>query len=117
MKLQLESSRVFYYPDVMLVCGSPRPDNYYETAPTLLVEVLSKRTAANDRNGKYTAYTAIPSLQTYLIVEQAERRVYAYRRGSEKWELNELAGQGDIALPSLDLSLSLDEIYFGVLDA
>ena len=28
-----------------------------------------------------------------------------------------LVGQGDLTLPCLDLSLSLDEIYFGVLDA
>ncbi|WP_431607767.1 Uma2 family endonuclease, partial [Staphylococcus aureus] len=43
----------------MLVCGQDMPDRYYETAPCLLVEVLSRSTASNDRVGKYAMYTSI----------------------------------------------------------
>ena len=117
MKLQLGFRDTFYYPDVMVACGPDNGEAYFETEPCLLVEVLSKGTASTDRRAKYHAYTAIPSLQTYLIVEQTERRVYAYGRGREKWELSEMVGGGDIPLPCLNISLSLDELYFGVLDA
>lgn len=111
MKLRIEGSRSFYYPDVMVVCGQPIINDYYETAPCLLVEVISPRTAQMDRQTKYAAYTALPSLQTYLIVEQAERRVYAYGRQQGTWQLSELASSGSVPLPCLDLTLSLDDLY------
>ena len=117
MRLNIASRPSFYYPDVMVACGPDNGEAYFETEPCLLVEVLSKGTASIDRHAKFQAYTALPSLQTYLIVEQTERRVYAYQRGVRQWELSELVGGGDIPLPCLTLSLSLDEIYFGVLDA
>ncbi|TSA86423.1 Uma2 family endonuclease [Deinococcus detaillensis] len=116
MKLRIEDSNAFYSPDVMVACGPDNGEAYFETEPCLLVEVLSKGTASVDRHAKYQAYTAIPSLQTYLIVEQNERRVYAYGRSVKQWQLSELVGQADIALPCLNRSLSLDEIYCGVLE-
>lgn len=111
MKLRIEGSRSFYYPDVMAVCGQPIPHEYYETSPCLLVEVISPRTARMDRQAKYAAYTALPSLQTYLIVEQAERRVYAYSRQGDTWQLSELASSGSIPLPCLGHTLTLDDLY------
>ena len=111
MKLRMEGTGSFYYPDVMVVCGQPIVDDYYETAPCLLIEVLSPRTALNDRQGKYAAYTALPSLHTYLIVEQAERRVYAYQRHGGEWRLEELASSGSVNLPCLNHTLTLDDIY------
>ena len=115
MKLRLNNSRTFFYPDVLVACGPDHPEDDFETEPCLLMEVLSPSTAANDRVGKYGAYTALPSLQTYLLVEQAERRVYAYQRRGAEWVLNDLQGQGQIELPCLGRSLSLDEIYAGLL--
>lgn len=117
MKLRIKDSRAFYYPDVMVACGPDNGEAYFETRPCLLVEVLSKGAASVDCHAKYQAYTAIPSLQTYLIVEQTEQRVYVYVRGDTQWQLSEPIGQADIALPCLNASLSLDEIYFGVLEA
>jgi Uma2 family endonuclease len=81
----------------------------------MLVEVLSRGTAHTDRNAKYGVYTSLPSLQTYLIVDQYERRVYAYGREGERWNLTEYEGQGEIPLPCLNMNLALDEIYDGVL--
>ncbi|CAM3689511.1 Uma2 family endonuclease [Deinococcus frigens] len=116
MRLSIEASRAYFYPDVMLVCDTTRTGRLAETAPCLLVEVLSPSTAANDRVGKYGIYTAIPSLQTYLIVEQDERRVYAYQRDGPKWNLSELSGGGEVQIPCLGRTLTLDEIYAGVLE-
>ncbi|OLV20063.1 Uma2 family endonuclease [Deinococcus marmoris] len=117
MRLSIEASSSYFYPDVMLVCDTGKMERLTETAPCLLVEVLSPSTAANDRVGKYAMYTALPSLQTYLIVEQDERRVYAYGRDGQKWNLAELAGSGEVEIPCLGRSLSLDNIYSGVLSA
>lgn len=115
MKLRL-GGRNFFYPDVLVACGPDFPEDDFETEPYLLVEVLSPSTAANDRVGKYAAYTALASLQTHLMVEQAERHVYAYMRRGTEWVLQELVGNGEIALPCLGRALSLEEIYANVLD-
>ena len=112
MKLRIERTNTFYYPDVMVVCDirSGRETTFH-TAPCLLVEVISKSTASVDRHAKYAAYTAIPSLQTYLIVEQDKRLVYAYQRGPAGWISSELHGRGEVAIPCLDITVSLDQIY------
>lgn len=115
IKLRIDAQQSFYYPDVMVVCGPENSDPYSETAPCLLVEVLSRGTAHTDRHAKYAVYTALPSLQTYLIVDQYERRVYAYAREGASWTLTEYVGEGVIPLPCLGLELSLGEIYAGVL--
>ncbi|WP_345461088.1 Uma2 family endonuclease [Deinococcus carri] len=116
IRLKIEGRNSYYYPDVMVACGPDTNDPYSETSPCLLVEVLSRGTAHTDRHAKYEAYTALPTLQTYLIVAQDERRVYAYQRQGESWELAEYVGQGEIELPCLKVSLSLNEIYAGVLE-
>lgn len=100
----------------MVACGPEPRDQYAETAPCLLVEVLSRGTANIDRHAKYAAYTALSSLHTYLIAEQTERRVYAYQRQGESWKLTEYVGEGVIPLPCLGMELTLDEIYAGVVE-
>ncbi len=115
MKLRIGGRRMYFYPDVMVVCAPDNPRDNFETQPCLLIEVLSESTAANDRLGKFNAYTALPSLQTYLMVEQSERRIYAYERQGEAWQLSDFKDQGQINLPCLNYSLTLDEIYIGVL--
>lgn len=115
MKLVVEGGTTFFYPDAMLGCDKEDTGKYAKSQPCLLVEILSDSTAGHDRFGKYGMYTAIPSLQTYLIVEQKERRVYAYTRQADKWHLDDLTGEGEINLPCLSRSLSLDDIYAGVM--
>ncbi|WP_102126732.1 Uma2 family endonuclease [Deinococcus planocerae] len=116
MKLRIEGKNSFYYPDVMVACGQDNGEEYYETDPCLLVEVLSKRTAAIDRHAKYHAYTSIPSLQMYLIVSQSERRILAYQRAGDGWRLTQYGGTGSISLACLGHTLTLDEVYRGVID-
>lgn len=114
--MRLHVGNSMFYPDVMLACGHGTPHAFYETAPCLLVEVLSPSTAANDRVGKYAMYTGIPTLQTYLIVEQSERRVYEYQREGDEWRLREVVGDGEMGVPCLGLTLTLEDVYGGVID-
>ena len=113
MKLRVATLDNFYYPDVMVVCGQNNDDlsATFETAPCLLVEVLFRSTARIDRLAKQVAYTALPSLQTYLIVEQTKRKIYVYQRTDNVWRSSELAGQGSIDLPCTGTTLTLDQIY------
>ena len=117
MKLRVQATDNFYYPDVMAVCGPhlPAGDATFVTSPCLLIEVTSRSTAQNDRRAKHAAYTAILSVQTYLIVEQNVRRVSVYERAGERWTSADLANQGEVALPCLGTGLTLEQVYRGVL--
>ena len=113
MKLIVDGLPSFYYPDVMVTCGD-RIDEYYEKNPCLLVEVLSNRTAHNDRHAKLQAYQTIPTLQTYLIVSQTERSVIAYQRSPDGWQMTQYEGGGEIRLPCPPVTLTLDDIFAGL---
>ncbi len=101
------------YPDVMVVC-EPSPGSY-QTRPVLLAEVLSDSSVRRDRVDKRGAYTALGSLQAYLILSQEEILIDVYRR-TEDWQRQRYEGsEAEIALAELDLRLPLREIYADVL--
>ncbi len=111
MRVTGADRRTYYYPDVLVTYEPREDDAKFKVAPSTLVEVLSKSTAHTDHNAKYHAYTALPSLQTYVLVEQAERRVYVYARAETGWEMREYSGDETVPLPSMNAALSLNEIY------
>ena len=111
MRVTTLDRSTYYYPDVLVTCEPRQDDDRVKTAPCLLVEVLSASTAHTDHFAKYHAYTALPSLQLYLLVEPGERRVYAYERSGESWHKREYSGADSITLPFLDGELTLDAIY------
>lgn len=115
MQLFVSGASSYFYPDVMLVCGGEVPGRYHESSPCLLAEVLSGSTAHNDRRHKYAVYTAIPTLQTYLLVSQDERYVVEYQRVGEGWTMREHRGAGQVDVPCLEQVLTLDQMYRGVL--
>lgn len=129
MKLRADGWRNFFYPDVMVSCGPDESEQDYETDACLIVEVLSGSTAAqssetadrslvspsSDRTGKFAAYTKLPSLQTYLLVEQAQRRIYAYAKAGAEWELTEYES-GLIPLPCLGAVLDVNKVYAGLVE-
>lgn len=115
MKLRADGWRNFFYPDVMVSCGPDESEQDYETDACLIVEVLSGSTAAHDRTGKFAAYTKLPSLQTYLLVEQNERRIYAYARAEGEWVLTEYEN-GVIPLPCLETGLDVGRVYAGLVE-
>lgn len=115
MQLYSYAADAHFYPDVMLVCEGERPDRYSETSPCFLAEVISSDTADIDRRHKYSVYTGIPSLQTYLIVSQDTRHVVEYQRTEDGWQMREMKDTGEVRVPCLNTALTLEQIYRGVL--
>jgi len=112
-----DAKQAFYYPDVMAVCEKPETHDYYETEPCILVEVLSPSTASVDLREKYLEYTRLPSLRTYLIVDQDTLFVrHCWRDEQGRWQQQDLTGDGDISLPCLGGEISLPQIYRGVFE-
>lgn len=101
-----------YYPDILVACGKAAEVEQIVDAPAVIVEVTSPSTRATDRREKLDAYQRIPSLATYLIVEQRRRQVFVYARGSNgEWSREEIVGAGEIVIASLGARITLDEIY------
>ncbi|MBD0285411.1 MAG: Uma2 family endonuclease [Flavisolibacter sp.] len=104
----------YFYPDVFVTRESETQHNQYiKYEPELIVEVLSPSTHIMDTVDKYIAYTTIPSLKYYLIVEP--ETVYVtlyYKNGDGKWEAMPYVRKTDvIPLPLLDIVLPLSEVY------
>lgn len=113
MKLRIGDD--FYYPDVLVTCDEADLEPYFVTRPSLIVEVLSPGTAMRDTHEKLLAYQAIDSLREYVLVEQDRREIRVYRRAGAAWDVTGFTGTDSLQLASIDLSLSLDEIYGAVL--
>ena len=112
-----DTEQAFYYPDVMVVCDRPVPNDYYETEPCILVEVLSPSTASVDLREKRLVYGRLPSLRTYLIVDQDSLFVRYWRRDEQgHWQQKDLTGDGEIDLPCLGGQIELPQIYRGVFE-
>ena len=119
LRLKVEATGLLTYPDLSVVCGplqfAAGTDDTVVN-PTVVVEVLSDSTEAYDRGRKFENYRQMPSLLEYLLVSQKEPRLEQFvRQESGQWLLREAAGLvATLALPSLDIRISLAEIFAGV---
>ena len=104
----------YFYPDVFITKEKITEQNQYiQYEPELIVEVISPSTHITDTVDKYIAYTAIPSLQYYLIVEPETVYVTLFSKNAEgKWEaMSYVRKDAVIPLSLLDVSLPLSEVY------
>ena len=108
------------YPDIIVDRASSRTESLACEAPVFVVEVLSPSTTGLDFTVKLQEYTAIDSVQAYLICSQDEPRAWVWQRGTDDaWpELPvELAGREDaIALRELGIELPMASIFLGIPD-
>jgi Uma2 family endonuclease len=115
MRVKIEDTGKYTYPDVAAICGNARfEDTHVDTLlnPTVLVEVLSPSTEAYDRGGKFAHYRRLPSVQEYVLVSQNQALVEKYTRQGEQWVLTEYAGLDAVLdLPVIGCRIPLTEIY------
>jgi len=102
----------FRLPDVLVTC-EPTPERYFR-APRLIVEVLSPSSEKDDRTDKLDFYQSLPSVEAILLVWQERRRAQLQLRQDARWVVQDLIGAGAFEVPSLGVSLSLDEVYDGL---
>jgi Uma2 family endonuclease len=119
LRLKVEATGLLTYPDLSVVCGplqfAAGTDDTVVN-PTVIVEVLSDSTEAYDRGKKFENYRQMPSLREYLLVGQKGPRIEQFvRQENEQWLMREAAGlEATLALPSLDIKISLAEVFAGV---
>jgi Uma2 family endonuclease len=116
MRVRVPSTRLYTYPDVVIVCGEPQfEDEHVDTLinPTLIIKVLSESTEAYDRGKKFGFYRTLESLAEYLLVAQDEYRIEMYVKQKDgRWLLSDYRSPEDvIELDSVQCKLSLKEVY------
>ncbi len=115
VRLYIAKSRLYTYPDVMIVCGKIEVDPRQKdtlTNPTAIVEVWSDSTKAYDRGEKFAMYRQIPSLREYVMVDQEQPYVEHYGHDGHFWVLEALEGlPAKLNLRSIDVEIALETIY------
>ena len=115
MRVKVTQIDSYFYPDVVVVCGEPIPeDNVFDTLlnPTLIVEVLSPSTEIYDRGEKFEHYQQIASLKDYILISQDEVHVEHYCRQGSEWLRSEFRELADVlSLLSIGCELRLQDIY------
>jgi len=116
MRLHIERSSMYTYPDGMVICGKielvkKRKDTV--TNPVLIVEVLSESTRDYDRAAKFDLYKQIPSLQEYVLIESERPRFECYRRAADdRWTIEAFDGLDAVArLESIACEMPLRRLY------
>lgn len=104
------------YPDIMVDCGATAPTDHVAAGPTVVIEVTSPGSHSADYLQKPRDYASIPTISTYVILNQDARRAAILRRsGAELVFEGEAVGpEAIIELPEIGISLPLSEIYEGL---
>jgi len=116
-KVYIPSANRGVYPDASLVMGTPTfpKINHAITNPTIVVEVLSKATAAYDRGDKFDLYCTLPSFKEYIIIAADKPKIEVFYREdltSNLWKITKVEGlDQSIQINSIDYQLSLKEVY------
>ncbi len=120
MRIKIERSSKYTYPDFSVVCGEILFEDDHEDVllnPTVIGEILSPSTEAYDRGKKFEHYQTIPSLREYVLVSQDSCRLELYTRRQERiWTYSEFRSTGEVArLASIACELDLAGAYAKVL--
>jgi Uma2 family endonuclease len=107
-----------YYPDLMIVCGEEEFKLHKRSMkatlnPSVLIEISSPSTEAEDRIDKWACYKTIKSLKQYIIVSHKKKSVETFNRlkdDDSKWINSEATNDDDI-IEIGDCKISLKDIY------
>lgn len=116
VRVYVDASNSFVYPDGMIVCGEveiSEVDPHAVTNPILIVEVLSKSTERYDRGDKFHKYCSLPSFQEYVLIDSKKPVVdILYREDQASWKMVTIIGlDKEIYIHTLDTYISMETIY------
>jgi Uma2 family endonuclease len=116
LKVRIENSSAYYYPDISVVCGGAAFEDPAELIlknPIIIFEVLSESTESFDRGKKFHRYKQISTLVEYILIAQSEPQIDAfYKVDYDTWMHRSYAGlEGVLELKSLSIQIKLADIY------
>lgn len=111
---KVQTGQSYRYPDALVSCTPVAPRSMVAIGPIVIFDVLSDSTAETDRTDKLREYTALPSVQHYVMLEQNRAYVTVITRMVTGWVLEVLDQTGTISLPQIEISIPVSEIYEGL---
>ena len=114
VKVKIFGENKYYYPDVFATKELKTERNeYIKSEPELIVEVVSETSQVNDYVDKYIAYTKIPSLKYYLIIEPETTLITCYKKGENaEWITSKYTRPDEvIQLDAFGVSFQLKQVY------
>lgn len=102
------------YPDAMVMCSPVANDADIVPEPVVVFEVLSPSTASVDRIAKNEEYRRTPSIQHYVMLEQASQAATVFSRVGDDWIGHVLTGEASLSFPQIGVELPLGEAYAGI---
>lgn len=93
------------YPHALIDCGPRVAGALHAQEPVAVFEVLSKSTGWIDQSLKLRDYDATPTIRTYVLISQDEKRAMAYTRDED----GRLGIRSAVLLEGLDASVAIPE--------
>jgi len=113
-EMRLRIGRKIRYPDVA-ICEAPIDQATRTlTDAFALFEVLSDDTATTDRVDKLLDYADVPSLRSYVLLEQTAVAVTLFQRELGGAWIASAHTSGALILPGIDVALPLVDLYRGL---
>ena len=111
---EVKGHKLVAIPDVVVECRPPNLRSPTLAEPVVLVEVTSPSTLRDANARKWESYCPIPSVQHYLVVSQERRFLTLHTRTGPSSFQETVHREGQIELPAIGVTLTLDEIYDGI---
>lgn len=116
LKLRIEATGLYTYPDLSVVCGEPQLESDAGDVllnPVVIVEVLSESTEAYDRGKKFEHYRTIPTLRHYVLISQDRHSIDCFSLLDDGvWILKDCQGlEGKVTLDAIGGELAAFEVY------
>ena len=103
------------YPDAVITCTRTSGTSYLVERPVVVFEVISPGNSAIDRITKVREYLAVPSIHTYVIVEQNSIGLTVLRRHDENsWITTILTADDRLWLHDPEVEIPVAELYENV---
>ena len=103
------------YPDATVTCSPVQGRDRLIPNPVVVFEVVSEGNARTDRFHKMREYHAVPSIERYVLVEQAVPVLVSYlRQDDAPWTATSLSIGDVLALPEIGIQIPVADIFEGV---
>ena len=103
------------YPDVFVTCTAGPGADRLIPGVVAVFEVISPTSGSTDRTEKVREYFAVPTIQTYVIVEQSILGLTVFKRVEDaaEWKPLILTADDTLRLPEIGVGLPVREFYSG----